>query len=56
MNPISSKKDRERFLKALMLWDRPENQFGGTPFAEDTDTDAFVDRIFSAPSAGLLRD
>lgn len=52
MNPISSKKDREAFLKALMIWDRPERELFGRPLAKDTDTDAFLDRFFSASTDG----
>jgi hypothetical protein len=48
MNPLSSKKDRDTFLKALMLWDRPERDLFGRPLAKDTDTDAFLDRFFSS--------
>jgi hypothetical protein len=56
MHPASSKKDRDAFLKALMLWDRPEEQLFGRPLAADTDTDDFIDRLFSSPGRGLLRD
>jgi len=56
MNPVSSKKDRDAFLRALMMWDRPESELGGQPLTGDDDTDSFIDRLFSSPRAGFLRD
>jgi hypothetical protein len=52
MNPVTSKKDRETFLKSLMLWDRPERDLFGRPLAKDTDTDAFLDRFFTSNTGG----
>ena len=54
MNPASSKKDRETFLKALMLWDRPESQFGGKCIEGDVDIDDFIDGAFALPSRGVV--
>ena len=56
MNPIANKKDREAFLKSLALWDRPDSEFFGTPLESDVDTDGLVDKLFSTPSGGLLKD
>lgn len=56
MRPVSSKKDRDAFLKALMLWDRPEDQLFGRPLGADVDTDGFIDRAFSSPSRGIVVD
>lgn len=56
MNPASTKKDRKTFLDALTLWDRPEEELYGQPLSSDCDTDAFVDRAFGIPSAGVIRD
>ncbi|MFZ9887928.1 MAG: hypothetical protein ACO3JL_10540 [Myxococcota bacterium] len=46
--------DRKVFLDALALWDRPEEQLYGKVLERDLDTDAFVERLFSNPRAGLL--
>jgi hypothetical protein len=48
LSPVQSKKDRENFLKALMLWDRPERELFGRPLGKDDDTDGLVDRFFSS--------
>ena len=56
MNPASSKKDKKVFLDALSLWDRPEDELFGTPLKSDVDTDAFIDRVFRLPSAGVMKD
>lgn len=48
--------DRKIFLDALAIWDRPEAQLYGKVFEDDLDTDAIVDRAFTLPSAGFLRD
>ena len=56
MRPVSSKSDRDAFLKALMIWDRPDDQLFGRPLSSDTDTDNFIDRAFSSPARGLIRD
>jgi hypothetical protein len=47
-------KQKKAFLDALAIWDRPEEQLYGKVLEPDTDTDAFVDRIFSSPRAGFL--
>ena len=56
MNPASSTKEQKVFLDALSLWDRPDEDLYGTPLADDTDTDGFIDRVLGMPSAGVLRD
>lgn len=56
MMPKPQKSDRALFLEALALWDRPEAQLYGKALDADVDTDAFVDRALSLPSAGVLRD
>ncbi len=56
MNPVRNKKDRDAFLRALMIWDRPERQLGGQCLDKDTDTDAIIDRLFTNPSAGFLSE
>ena len=56
MDPVRNNKDRQAFLQALMIWDRPENQLGGRPLSADTDTDAFIDRLFTTPAGGFLKD
>mgnify|MGYP006196374685 CR=1 FL=1 len=48
------KSDRRTFLDALAIWDRPEEQLYGKVFEHDVDTDAYVDRLFSNPRAGML--
>ena len=48
--------EHDRFMRALKMWDRPENQLFGTPLDGDADTDAFVDQVFSVPSRGIVVD
>ncbi len=50
------KSDRCIFLDALAIWDRPEEQLYGKVFEKDVDTDAYVDRLFSNPRAGMIID
>lgn len=50
------KSDRALFLEALKLWDRPSEELHTKAFDADVDTDSFIDRALSLPSAGVLRD
>ena len=56
MNPARTKTEKKVFLDALALWDRPEEELFGQPLSADVDTDSFVDRALSLPSAGVMRD
>jgi hypothetical protein len=56
MNPVHSKKDRDAFLRALMLWDRPHHELGGKPLALDDDTDAWIETAFSIRVGGVIKD
>jgi hypothetical protein len=38
--------DLDTFESALKIWDRPEQDLGGTPLDADADTDAFIDAAF----------
>lgn len=52
----SHKSERQHFLDALAIWDRPEEQLYGKVFEREVDTDAFVDRALSMPRAGIVLD
>jgi hypothetical protein len=56
MNFEQPKPDREAFLRALKQWDRPEEDFRCKPLDADCDTDAIIDRLFSTPAGGFLKD
>ena len=56
MDPVNDRKDRAAFLKALTLWNRPESELYGQCLPRDTDTDALIDRLFSSPARGFIRD
>lgn len=48
------KSDRALFLEALALWDRPREELHNPGIDADVDTDAFIERALSLPSAGVL--
>jgi hypothetical protein len=39
--------DLDTFESALKLWDRPDNELGGTPLDAEADIDAFLDAAFA---------
>jgi hypothetical protein len=54
--PKNRPSERKQFLDALALWDVPEEQLYGKVFDGDVDTDSFIDRAFSLPRAGVLKE
>lgn len=56
MTTKSSRQDREAFLKALEMWDRPQHELGFKGLDADCDTDAIIERLFSTPAGGFLKD
>ena len=45
MNP-KAPTDRETFLAALALYDKPESELHGKPLEADVDVDGFIDEAF----------
>ena len=56
MSSDNSRQDREAFLAALEMWNRPQHELGFKGLDADCDTDAIIDRLFSTPAGGFLKD
>jgi|GEM_PF-1926040 len=55
MLPKATQDDRQQFLQALQMWDRPEEQLFGSCLEADVDVDSFIERALTSPSAGKVR-
>ena len=48
--PPRMRTDRELFVEALALWDRPESELYGKVLDDDIDIDSLVQRFLGNPS------
>ncbi|MCP4501201.1 MAG: hypothetical protein GY822_14675 [Deltaproteobacteria bacterium] len=55
MLPKKNQDDRQQFLQALEMWDRPSEQLFGSCLEADVDVDSFIEQAFSSPSSGIVK-